>query len=96
MRKAELLLPAGNFDKFEVAINYGADSVYLAGKKYGMRVMAGNLDEDELQKAVKLAHSMGKHVYVTVNLFARDEDFKDLDKYLEYLYGIDVDALINS
>ena len=94
MKKAELLLPAGNFDKFEVAINYGADSVYLAGKKYGMRVMAGNLDEDELEKAVRIAHSLGKKVYVTVNLFARDDDFKDLDKYLQYLYDINVDALI--
>ncbi|MEX1376110.1 MAG: U32 family peptidase [Eubacteriales bacterium] len=94
MKKAELLMPAGNFDKFEVAINYGADSVYLSGKRYGMRVMAGNLDEDELKKAVEIAHAVGKKVYVTVNLFARDDDFNDLDKYLEYLQFIDVDALI--
>lgn len=94
MKKVELLMPAGNFDKFEVAINYGADSVYLSGKKYGMRVMAGNLDEDELKKAVEIAHSLKKCVYVTVNLFARDEDFVGLDEYLKYLDSIQVDALI--
>lgn len=87
-------MPAGNFDKFEVAINYGADSVYLAGKRYGMRATAGNLDEAELKRAVGIAHSMGKRVYVTVNLFARDEDFEGLDKYLKYLDEINVDALI--
>ena len=94
MKKAELLMPAGNYDKFEVAINYGADSVYLSGKNYGMRVMAGNLDEDELKMAVQVAHAAGKKVYVTVNLFARDDDFEGLDKYLEYLQSIDADALI--
>ncbi|MBN2879744.1 MAG: U32 family peptidase [Clostridia bacterium] len=94
MKKAELLLPAGNFDKFEIAINYGADSVYLGGKKYGMRVMAGNLDDDEIRKAVAIAHSAGKKVYVTVNLFARDEDFEGLEEYLQFLQDIDVDALI--
>ena len=68
MKKAELLMPAGNYDKFEIALNYGADSVYLAGKRYGMRATAGNLDAEELKKAVDMAHSMGKRVYVTVKL----------------------------
>ena len=94
MKKAELLLPAGNFDKFEIAVNYGADSVYLAGKRYGMRVMAGNLDKEELKKAVEIAHLMKKRVYVTVNLFARDEDFEGLDEYLNYLSEINADAII--
>lgn len=94
MKKAELLMPAGNYDKFEIAVNYGADAVYLAGKKYGMRATANNLDEEELKRAVSLAHSMGKKIFVTVNLFARDDDFEGLQQYLEYLYSIQVDALI--
>lgn len=94
MKKAELLMPAGNYDKFEVAVNYGADAVYLAGKKYGMRATANNLNEEELKKAVTVAHSMGKKVFVTVNLFARDDDFEGLQEYMEYLYSINVDALI--
>lgn len=94
MKKAELLMPAGNYDKFEIAVNYGADAVYLAGKKYGMRATANNLSEEELKKAVDLAHSMDKKVFVTVNLFARDDDFEGLKEYMEYLYSIHVDALI--
>ncbi len=87
-------MPAGNFDKFMVAVNYGADAVYLAGKRYGMRATAGNLEDDELKKAVKIAHSMGKKVFVTVNIFARDEDFEQLDEYLVFLQDIGVDAVI--
>jgi len=94
MKKAELLMPAGNFDKFEVAVNYGADSVYLAGKRYGMRATAGNLNDEELKKAIETAHILNKKVYVTVNLFARDEDFKELDKYLYYLDEIKADSII--
>ena len=94
MKRAELLMPAGNFDKFEIAVNYGADSVYLAGKRYGMRVMAGNLDREELKNSIDIAHSMGKRVYVTVNLFARDEDFEGLDEYINYLDEINTDAVI--
>lgn len=94
MKKCELLLPAGNFDKFMMAMHYGADSVYLGGKKYGMRVMAGNLDNEELAKAVHIAHTMGKRVYVTVNLFARDEDLEHMQEYLLYLHRIGVDAVI--
>ena len=59
-----------------------------------MRATAGNLDAEELKKAVEMAHSMGKRVYVTVNLFARDDDFEGLDEYLNYLSEINADAVI--
>lgn len=87
-------MPAGNFDKFEIALSYGADSIYLAGKKFGLRAMADNLSDDELKKAVELAHEKGRLIYVTINLFARDTDFEELEGYVLYLQSINVDALI--
>lgn len=94
MKQCELLAPAGNLSKFDMALRYGADSIYLGGKRFGLRVLAGNFDQDELKLAVDRAHAMGKRVYVTVNLFARDGDFEGMAEYLIYLDQIGVDALI--
>jgi putative protease len=94
VRKCELLAPAGNYEKFEVALAYGADSIYMGGKKFGLRTMAGNLDNDELKMAIDKAHSVGKKVYVTVNIFGRESDFEELDEYINYLQEIKADALI--
>ncbi len=62
----ELLSPAGNFEKLKAALQYGADAVYLAGQRFGMRSQAGNFTVEELYEAVKLAHAMGKKVYLTL------------------------------
>ncbi|MCG8499664.1 MAG: U32 family peptidase, partial [Firmicutes bacterium] len=94
MKKCELLSPAGNPSKFEMAMAYGADAVYLGGLRFGLRVLAGNFDNDELKSAVEQAHALGRRVYVTVNLFARDDDFEGMEAYLVYLDTIGVDALI--
>ena len=94
MKKCELLAPAGNYDKFEIALAYGADSIYMGGKKFGLRTMAGNLERDELALAVNKAHEYGKRVYVTVNIFGRDSDFDELGEYIDYLKDIKPDALI--
>ena len=81
----ELLAPAGNFEKFLTAIHFGADAVYMAGGKYGLRAFAGNFDENEMRKAVEIAHEKGRKVYVTLNIIARDEDFEELPTYLQFL-----------
>ncbi len=94
MKKTELLAPAGNYDKFEIALHYGADAIYMGGKKFGLRTMAGNLERDELKMAVNKAHEFGKKVFVTVNIFGRDTDFDELGDYLNYLSDIKPDALI--
>ena len=94
MSKCELLAPAGNYDKFEIALAYGADAIYMGGKKFGLRTMAGNLERDELSLAVNKAHTFGKRVFVTVNIFGRDSDFGELGEYVEYLRGVSPDALI--
>ena len=96
LRKPELLAPAGNLEKLKVAFAYGADAVYMAGKRFGLRAFAGNFQKDEIQEAVEYAHSINKKVYVTMNIFAHNEDFKDMDKYMRYLADIGVDAVIIS
>ncbi len=96
MRKIELLAPAGNMEKLKMALLYGADAVYLAGKAFGLRAYGGNFDRDELKQAVSYAHSMGKKVYVTVNIIPRNEDLEGLDEYVAYLESIGVDAVLVS
>ena len=90
----ELLAPAGNFEKFLTALHFGADAVYLAGNRFGLRAFAGNFSDKEMQEAVKIAHSFGKKVYITLNIIAKDEDFDGLKEYLEFLQNIKVDAVI--
>lgn len=90
----ELLAPAGNFEKFLTALHFGADAVYLAGGRFGLRAFAGNFSDEEMRQAVSLAHSQNKKVYVTLNIIAKDKDFDGLDDYLKFLQQIDVDAVI--
>lgn len=90
----ELLAPAGNFEKFLTALHFGADAVYLAGGRYGLRAFAGNFSDDEIKKAVTIAHGQGKKVYVTLNIIAKDADFSGLKEYLEFLSSAKVDAVI--
>ena len=90
----ELLAPAGNFEKFLTALHFGADAVYLAGNRFGLRAFAGNFSDEEIKEAVKIAHKIGKKVYITLNIIAKDEDFEGLKEYLEFLQETKVDAVI--
>lgn len=90
----ELLSPAGNFEKFLSAIHFGADAVYMAGGRFGLRAFAGNFSDEEMKKAVEIAHEKGKKVYVTLNIIARDSDFEGLGDYAKFLKLIGVDAVI--
>ncbi len=92
----ELLSPAGSFDKLRFALLYGADAVYTAGRRFGLRAKAVNLSDRELEEAVLFAHGLGKKVFVTVNIYARNHDLEELPPYLEFLKGIGVDAVIVS
>lgn len=92
----ELLSPAGTMEKLKTALYFGADAVYLAGKTHGLRAFAGNFTNDELKEASKLVHSLGKKMYVTVNIVAHNADFEGLEDYLKFLYEIKVDAIIVS
>ena len=94
MVKPELLSPAGDMERLEMALAYGADAVYLAGNTFGMRAFAGNFDREEMARAVELAHGKGVRVHVTCNTLARNSEVAKLPDYLEYLDAIGVDAVI--
>ncbi len=94
--KIELLAPAGTMEKMKMALLYGADAVYLAGKVFGLRAYGGNFSHEEMREAVAYAHGMGKKVYVTVNIIPRNEDLEGLDDYLKFLEEIQVDAALIS
>ena len=90
----ELLSPAGDMERLQMAVAYGADAVYLAGGQFGMRAFAGNFSREELSQAVALCHSHGVKVHVTCNTMPRNEELDALPEYLEYLQDLGVDALI--
>ena len=96
MKKVELLAPAGNFSKLKTALYYGADAVYLGGKNFSLRAYSNNFTNEELKSAVEYTHALNKKVYVTVNIFARNKDFLELETYFKYLQEINVDAVIVS
>ena len=93
-RKPEILAPAGDMEKLQMAVLYGADAVYLAGTSFGMRSFAGNFTPEELPKAVKFAHDHGVRVHVTVNTMPRNDEVARLPEHLERLNDAGVDALI--
>lgn len=96
MKKPELLAPAGNLEKLITAIDFGADAVYIGGSKLNLRAFADNFDNEDLKKGIEYAHKRNKRVYVTLNVFAHNEDLDGLEEYLKELYAIGVDAIIVS
>ncbi len=92
--RPEILSPAGNFEKMKAAILYGADAVYLAGNRFGMRAAADNFSVEEIFEAVKYAHERNVKVYVTVNTMPKVGEYKALEEYLSSLRGSGIDALI--
>jgi len=96
MKKPELLSPAGDIERLKVAVTYGADSVYLGGQAFGMRSKAGNFTLDEMEEGIKFAHSLGKKVYITVNICAHNDDLAEIERYLIELENLNADALIVS
>ncbi|MGM0419620.1 MAG: peptidase U32 family protein [Bacillota bacterium] len=96
MKIPELLAPAGNLEKLKIAIDYGADAVYCAGKSLGLRAKADNFSRDELREAVNYAHQRGKKVYLTLNIIAHNQDIEQVYDYLDFISEINIDALIVS
>ena len=96
MKKAELLAPAGDMNKLKTAFYFGADAVYVGGKRFSLRALAGNFSDEELLSATEYAHSLGKKIYVTVNILARNDDLEEAKKYFVFLQNIGVDGAIIS
>lgn len=90
------LRAGGKYGKMKMALLYGADAVYMAGKAFGLRAYGGNFTREEMKEVVEYAHSMGKKVYITVNIIPRNEDLEGLDTYLKYLQDIHADAVLIS
>jgi putative protease len=96
IKKPEILSPAGDLERLKIALEYGADAVYLGGKSFGMRAFAPNFDEEELKEGISFAHSRNAKVYVTVNNLMRNQELDDLLPYLQTLAKLEVDAVILS
>lgn len=92
----ELLSPAGNRERLEYALAYGADAVYMAGSRYSLRAFADNFEPDELKNALELVHSKGKKAYITVNIYAHNSDIDGMEDYFRFLYDIGADAVLVS
>ncbi len=94
MNKIEVLSPAGDVERLKVAVNFGADAVYLAGKEFGMRTAPSNFDEQDLSEAVKYAHANGVKVYVTCNTLPRNDEIERLPNFIKVVKDLGVDAFI--
>ncbi len=96
MRKPEVLSPAGNLEKLKFAVDFGADAVYLGGKLFNLRAKAGNFTIEEMAEGIEYAHERGVKVYVTLNAFARNQDFKAIEEFVDAVKELSPDAFIVS
>lgn len=94
VKRAELLAPAGNMEKFKTAIHYGADAMFLGGKMFNLRAGSNNFSDEELEECVNYAHERGKRVYVTLNIIPHNEELEQLPEYVKFLEKVGVDAVI--
>ena len=92
----ELLAPAGNFAKLKTALYFGADAAYVGGKDFSLRSFADNFTHDELKDGIKFAHALGKKVYITANIFAKNADMPLMEDYFKFLAEAGADAVIIS
>ena len=92
----ELLMPAGNLKKLKTAFHFGADAVYIGGKSFSLRAFADNFSDEDIAESVRFAHDIGKKVYVTANVFARNSDLEALKNYFVFLESAHVDAVLIS
>jgi len=95
MNKIELLAPAGSIEKAKIAFMYGADAVYAGTAKLSLRSRA-ELNSDSLEDTIKYAHSIGKKVYVAMNIYANDTDYEEIETEIKCLAKVGADAIIAS
>ena len=94
MRLPELLSPAGDLERVQTALLYGADAVYFAGRLFGMRAKSVSFPDTELEKAIRLIHEHGKKAYITCNVLPREEELTLVPDYFAFLQEAGADALI--
>ncbi len=93
-KKPELLIPSSNLEVLKVAVQYGADAIYIGGEMYGLRAKAKNFSMEDMKAGVTYAHQYGKKVYVTANITAHNGDLSGVRKYFEELKEVGPDAII--
>ena len=94
--KPELLIPAGGLETLKVAVDYGADAVYIGGNRFGLRAKADNFTKEEMAEAVDYTHKNNVKLYVTTNIYAHNEDIVKAKDYFEELRDMKVDAVLIS
>lgn len=94
MKKPELLSPAGSLRAMRHAFAYGSDAVYAGMPKYSLRARNNEFKKDVLQEGIEEAHSIGKKVFVTANLFPRNPKVKSFMKDIEPIIEMKPDGLI--
>ena len=96
MDRIELLSPAGDLERLKVTLLYGADAVYIGGEKYSLRANATNFNFDEIREGCYFAHSLGKKVYLTLNIVFHNEDMDGVEEYIKNVVDCGIDAFIVS
>ena len=92
--RLEVLAPAGDMERFNAAIMFGADAVYLGGKSFGMRSSPANFSMNELSKACAIAHEKGKKVYLTCNTLPKNSEIEGFEGFIKEAYACGIDAAI--
>ena len=93
MKKPELLAPAGSFEKAKTAFLYGADAVYAGTSSLSLRTRA-EMGDNDLEKTIEYAHSIGKKVYTAINIYAWDKNYEEIVNQARMLEKLKVDAVI--
>ncbi|HER0863133.1 TPA: U32 family peptidase [Streptococcus pyogenes] len=95
-KRPEVLSPAGTLEKLKVAIDYGADAVFVGGQAYGLRSRAGNFSMEELQEGIDYAHARGAKVYVAANMVTHEGNEIGAGEWFRQLRDMGLDAVIVS
>lgn len=95
-RNIELLAPAGDLERLQIAVLYGADAVYIGGEEYSLRAKAKNFTKEKMKEGIDFAHKYGVKVYITANIFAHNKDFDGMAEYFKEVEKLGADALIIS
>lgn len=96
MQRIELLAPAGDLEKLKIAIEYGADAVYFGGQMFSLRAGAGGFTKEDMIEGLEFAHERSKKCYMTLNIFAHNEDIMPLTEYLHSIKELPIDAFLIS
>lgn len=96
MSKVELLSPAGDLERLKVTLSYGADAVYIGGQKYSLRANATNFSIEQIKEGCDFAHTLGKKVYLTLNIVFHNEDMDGVEEYIKEVVEAGIDAFIVS